>query len=200
MTNRVRLLAGQLMIFAAVLVIVGMFGFVRGAAAQDEASVTADLAEQNDSGITGTAVLTADGDQTIVVIQLNGAEEGTEGHMFDNTCDNHQGATIFYPLEPVSADGHSESVVDAPLSLLADGKHWIHLHEPAVERGEGVACGNVPALSAGGVLPSSGVGTMAGDSSSGILSSASVALALGAVVISFLLLRRREIGTSGPRD
>ena len=200
MTNRARLLAGPLMIIAAVLVLVGMFGLVQEAAAQDQASVTADLAEENDSGMTGTAELTADGDQTIVVIQLNGAEEGTEGHMFDNTCDNHQGATIFYQLEPVNADGLSESVVDAPLSLLADGSHWIHLHEPAVERGEGLLCGNVPALSAGGMLPASGVGSMAGDSSSGFLSLTFMALAVGAVVILFLLLRAREKGTSSPHN
>jgi hypothetical protein len=198
------------LVVAAVLLTVGMFGFVRGVAAQDEQSVTAQLEEENDSGLTATAVLTADGDQTFVVVQIEGdVEEGTEGHMFASTCDDHEGANgVFYQIEPVDADGYSETVVDVPLTLLADGNHWIHMHTPSVERGEGLLCGPIPALAADGEgtpaaggeeLPPTGVGTMAGDSESSF-SLVLIALAACAGVVAILILRRREPGASGTRD
>jgi hypothetical protein len=178
--------------FAAVALVLSMafMSFAAPVSAQDD-SVTVQLEQQDDSGVTGTVVLTADGDQTIVTVQLEGSEAGYEGHMFDSTCDNHQAATVFYPIEAVDADGQSESTVDAPLSELTNGKFWIHMHRPAGERGVGVACGQVPAAEGtGGPLPSTGIG-----STSGERSSAWLLLGLMAAVAAFggsMLLRTRR--------
>jgi hypothetical protein len=175
---------------AALLMTFGIFGFARAAAAQSAASVTAELEEENDSGITGTAVLTPDGERTLVVIELVGAEEGVEGHMFDSTCDDHGAATVFYDFDPVDADGRSETVVDAPFSDLTTGDYWIHLHEPAVERGGGLVCGVVPEYRAGGAtsVPSTGVGTTAGGSQE--YSVLLAGLAVAGMFVAFVLLRR----------
>lgn len=147
-------------LLVAMLLSVGVIGAASPVSAQDE-SVTVDLQPQDDSGVSGQAVLTADGDQTIVTVQLEGSEAGYEGHMFDSTCDDHQGATVFYAINAVDDEGKSESTVDAPLSELTTGEFWIHMHRPAGERGVGVACGQVPALDGtGGELPTTGVGSM----------------------------------------
>lgn len=184
---------------AALLMTLGISGFAGAATAQNAESVTADLDEENDSGITGTAVLTPEGDQTRVVIELVGAEEGTEGHMFDSGCDDHGGATVFHDFNPVDADGRSETVVDAPFTEVATGAYWIHFHEPAVERGEGLVCGNVPEYRAAGVgaaIPSTGVGTTAGGSQENLALTAMAGLAAASAFVAFVLLRRARRGSS----
>jgi hypothetical protein len=172
----------------AILMATGVFILAAPAAAQDE-ELTVQLDEEQDSGVTGTAVLTADGDQTLLVVDLENSEEGYEGHTFDSTCDDHQSATVFYAIEAVDADGHSESVIDAPFSELTSGDFWIHMHRPAGERGEGVACGQIPVYSTGGTLPDTGVGPL-GDGRSDAWFLAGLA-AVAAAFGGSLLLRRR---------
>jgi hypothetical protein len=163
------------------LMATGIFVLASPVAAQDVESVTVQLEPEDDSGVTGTAVLTADGDQTTVTVDLEGAEEGYEGHVFDSTCDDHQSATVFYAIEPVDADGHSESVVEAPLLDLTSGEFWVHIHRPADEGGEGVACGQVE-YAVGGELPATGVGPAGtGDTNAWLLAGlAAVVAAFGA--------------------
>jgi LPXTG-motif cell wall-anchored protein len=179
-------------VFAAVALLLSMafMSVVAPVSAQDD-SVTVQLEPEDDSGVSGTVVLTADGDQTILTVQLEGSEAGYEGHMFDSTCDNHQAATVFYPIEAVDDEGQSESTVDAPLSELTSGKFWIHMHRPAGERGVGVACGQVPAADGvGGPLPSTGVGSTGDEQSNTWL-----LLGLMATVAAFggsMLLRTRR--------
>jgi hypothetical protein len=183
----------------------GLLGFARTAAAQDAQSVTAELAEANDSGITGTAVLTAQGDETLVVIDLVGAfEEGTEGHLYasdipDCTGESHGAAPEFFDFLPVDADGHSETLVPAPFSELTNGDYWIHLHEPAVERGEGLVCGQVPNYSAPVTTPpSTGVGSTAGDPREYLPLLAGLALA--SMLTAVVLLRRGRRGAAVAGD
>ena len=160
----------------ALLLGIGGIGAVSPVSAQDD-SVTVELEAEDDSGVTGQAVLTADGDQTLLTVELEGSEEGYEGHVFDSNCGDHQSATVFYAIEAVDADGQSESTVDAPLSELTTGDFWVHMHQPAGERGVGVACGQVLAAEdgevpaednseesdedgVGGTLPTAGVGSL----------------------------------------
>ncbi len=181
MSRRARSGRGFLAAVVAMLMATGIFVLASPVAAQDVESVTVDLAPEEDSGVTGTAVLKADGDQTLVTVDLEGSEEGYEGHMFDSTCDDHQSATVFYAIEPVDADGHSESVVEATLLDLTSGEFWIHMHRPAGEFGEGVACGQVE-YAVGGALPATGVGATAGSGMTGWLLAglAAVVAAVGA--------------------
>ncbi len=171
----------------AILVAVGVVGLAAPAAAQDGNTVTVQLKAENDSGVTGTAVLTADGDKTTITVDLTGAKKGYEGHVFDSTCDNHRDATVFYPIDAVDEDGHSETEIDAPLSDLTTGKFHVHMHRPAGDRGVGVACGQVPGANA---LPGTGVGPVGGESSS-VWFLAGLVAAFGALGASFLL-RRQE--------
>jgi hypothetical protein len=161
MSRRARSARGLFATLVAMLMATGIFVLASPVAAQDVESVTVEHKPDDDSGVTGTAVLTADGDQTEVTVDLEGAEEGYEGHMFDSTCDDHQSATVFHAIEPVDADGHSESVVEAPLLDLTSGDFWVHIHRPAGERGVGVACGQVE-QAVGGELPATGVGVTDG--------------------------------------
>jgi hypothetical protein len=177
----------------AMLLSVGLISAASPVSAQED-SVTVDLQPEDDSGVSGQAVLTADGDQTIVTVQLEGSEAGFEGHMFDSTCDDHQGATVFYAIEAVDDEGKSESTVDAPLSELATGDFWIHIHQPAGDQGVGVACGQVLAADGtGGELPTTGVGSLA-DSRSNSWLVAGLLVALVTFAGSIALRTRRING------
>lgn len=183
---------------AALVLAFGGFGFAGIAAAQVGDSVSVELAEQNGSGLSGNATLTARGDQTVVVVNAPGAPEGTTGHMFDSTCDDHASATVFYDLTPLDADGGSETVVDQTFANLTTGKYWIHLHKPGVERGGGLLCGNVPDARAATTVPNTGVGTSREYArSAGALLAGLIAASLLAVAAFFVRTRR---GLSGIPD
>jgi hypothetical protein len=188
-TRRVSSWGGLLTAATAIVTALSVLILAAPAAAQDGQSVTVQLEAEGDSGVTGTAVLTADGDQTTVALSLQGAEEGYEGHLLNSTCDNHRGATVFYPLNAVDTNGESDTTIDAPLSELATGDFWIHIHRPAGEQGEGVACGQIPAYTGtGGALPATGVGPISSDRSGEWLLVGLVA-ALSAFGVSMMLRR-----------
>jgi hypothetical protein len=149
-----------LTVAVALAFVLGAMGLVTSVSAQDADSVTVQLEPEADSGVSGTAVLTADGDQTTVDLALVGSEAGFEGHLLDSTCDDHKSATVFYALDAVDENGEGTSVVDAPFDDLTNGDFWIHIHRPAGEQGEGVACGHILLSSGtgGGTLPASGSG------------------------------------------
>src|SRR5688572_18832571 len=133
-----QLVSSIAMVAAALLVAVAFVGFARTAAAQEAQSVTIDLVEQNESGVTGTATVSDEGDgQTRVVIETTGVEEGGgEAHVFANpTCENHSGVAEFYDLTPLDADGASDTVIDLPYDTIIDGDYWVHVHAPAAEGG-----------------------------------------------------------------
>jgi hypothetical protein len=164
--------------FLAILFAFCLFLPGQAALAQDAQTVTVDIPEEDGSGVTGTAVLTADGDQTIFDLELVGGEAGYEGHIFDNTCDNHQGATVFYAIEPVDETLTSQSILDVSFDEITNGTYWIHVHKPGGERGIGVGCGQIEAYSGvGGALPNSGVGMPGSGASFTLLLSAVVAAA-----------------------
>lgn len=184
MSRRARSARGLLAALLAMLMVTGFIALASPVAAQDAQSVTVNLDPEGDDGVSGTAVLTADGDQTLVTVDLDDSEAGWEGHMFDSTCDDHQSATVFYAIEPVDADGHSESVVDAPFVDLTSGDFWIHMHRPGGEFGIGVACGQVP-YAVGGELPATGVGAFGDNGLNAWLLAglAAVVVAFGASVV-----------------
>jgi hypothetical protein len=130
----VALLAG------AALGVAACGGEEEGAGASD--AVTVELAEQNDSGQSGTATLTPDGDSTRVVIELgNGSSEPQPAHVHPGSCAD---------LDPQPAhglanvvDGSSETTVAAPLSELTAGDFAINVHKSAAEVQTYVACGDL---------------------------------------------------------
>lgn len=131
---------------AVLLVLLAMASFVRvaPAAAQDD-SITIDLNELSDSGISGTATLTDNGDGTTTVsIQVDGATGGHPAHIHQGTCDELDPNPEF-PLANVDEDGVSETDVDVALADLLAAPYAVNLHESATNLGVYVACGDIVA-------------------------------------------------------
>ena len=108
-----------------------------------ESALTLTLAEQKDSGQSGTATLTADGDaQTRVVVELSNPPGPTQpSHIHSGTCDDI--GPVVAPLESVE-DGKAESVVSMPLEELQRGGLIVHAHKSEAESKVSVACAEIP--------------------------------------------------------
>jgi len=105
--------------------------------------VTVTLAEQNSSGLSGTATLTDMGNgQTNVVIQLNSTAGDHPAHIHMGSCPTPD-ATPEYPLNNVQ-NGTSTTVVDVALSTLLSSQRAINVHLSPEEISTYVACGNLP--------------------------------------------------------
>lgn len=135
------------------------------AAEEVETQVTVELQEFEDSGISGTAVLTATlgglteilGGDTQVSMELRGQElDGNHPtHIHTGTCDNFDPNPL-YPLEtvelsPVSREGVSESTVDATLKSLREGDFVIVVHQSPEELTNYLVCGEISGGTAGEV-------------------------------------------------
>src|SRR5690606_41428452 len=109
--------------------------------AQEEITVT--LNAQNGTAETGTATLTAMGDQTRVVLNLTGAPAGPQpAHIPEGTCVNLNPAPA-YPLTDVE-NGQSETIVPASLASLMNGDFAINVHKSPEEVAVYVTCGDIP--------------------------------------------------------
>lgn len=164
------------------LTVLAAFGLLASVAIAQE-SVTVTLSEQNDSGQSGTATLTAMGDQTEVVIDTNGWGPAGEGvaqpvHIHAGTCADLGG--VDYPLTNLE-EGDSTTVVDAKLSDLQTGDFAINAHKSADEISVYTACGNIPAAA---MLPTTG------SSSSAV--PAALVLAAGALILAGGLIFSRR--------
>jgi Cu/Zn superoxide dismutase len=110
----------------------------------DEVVVT--LAEQNGSAESGTATLTAEGDRTRVVLEVQ-SKSATPvatpqpAHIHKGSCDELD-PTPAYGLNDVQA-GKSTSTVDAKLTDLRNGDFAINVRESAEQIETYVACGVV---------------------------------------------------------
>jgi hypothetical protein len=120
----------------------GSDGEAEGAASDDE--VVVELAEVEGSGETGTATLTAMGDQTRVVLELmNPTTNSQPAHIHEGSCGPSLNPEPLHGL--VNAiQGRAETVVNRPLSELTAGGLAINVHESDAELATYVACGNLP--------------------------------------------------------
>ncbi len=107
--------------------------------APDAPRIDLEFTELNDSGISGTATLSAAGDQTIVQLRLQDTGENHPAHIHAGTCDDLQ-PDFDFPLANVRAEGTSTTVVDRPLQALVDGEFAIDVHLSPNELGTLVAC------------------------------------------------------------
>ena len=167
--------------FAVAVTVIALFP----ANTQAQQSVTANLAPQNNSGQSGTAVLTPDGSGTKVVLTLSNAPGPHPAHIHSGSCPD-VGAVV-YPLTAVS-DGKSETTVAASIADILKQPMAINVHKSAAEASVYVSCGDLVAMTTGaptGTMPTSGNGEM--------LLLAGL-LALGALVLTGtgLALRRRR--------
>jgi hypothetical protein len=111
-----------------------------GDAAAEEATVS--LEEVDGSGQTGEATLTASGNQTHVLILIDG--EGVSGNqparIYEGTCDN-LGAEPAYELLEVQ-NSFSDTTVDVPLATLTASPHAIDL-QMSPSNDKRTSCGNI---------------------------------------------------------
>lgn len=118
-------------------------------------SVTVTVMEQNDSGQSGTAVLSAAGNRTRVVLDLAGSPAGPQpAHIHEGTCDDLNPAPR-YPLTNV-ANGKSEAELDVRFSELLTGTFAVNVHKSPQEASTYVACGNLPVTVSMGAQNASG--------------------------------------------
>lgn len=109
----------------------------------DQEAVTVNLLEQNNSGETGTATLTANGDQTVVDVSIAGAPSDIDQpiHIHAGSCENLGG--VEYPLASVTG-GQSNTVLDVSLDdLMEQLLLAINVHQSPSEISTFVACGNI---------------------------------------------------------
>ncbi|MDP9366803.1 MAG: hypothetical protein M3Q03_00770 [Chloroflexota bacterium] len=142
----------------AVVLAMSAFTAVGPAAAQDEESVEFDLNELNDSGVTGTAVLTAEGDETNITLELTGDAivGGHPANIYEGTCDDLDPNPAF-ELTDVDEDGLSETTVDVSLEdLTGDTPYAINVLLSSEELGVYIACGDISNVSGGAVAVGGG--------------------------------------------
>ena len=102
------------------------------------------LNEQNDSGQSGWATFTADGEQTVVTLDLSAGTLETEAvHIHEGACGDALGS-VAHPLKSfVDGNGGSVTRVDASLDALKSGGFAINSHKKG-EPGVYTSCGNIP--------------------------------------------------------
>jgi len=121
-------------------------------------AMTVNISALNNSGVSGTAMLTPMGEQTNVVAQLQNAPGPHPIHFHEGTCENLNPA-VKLPLTAVQ-NGRSETMVPASVQTLMAMQHSINVHKSPQEASVYVACGALTAAAAGapapGALPRAG--------------------------------------------
>ena len=147
------------------LVVALALGLTSVARAQEE-GVTADLEELNNSGITGRVTIDQGGveeDQTRVLLELEGAEQGGEypAMIHEGTCEDF--GEVVYELEAVTFNENAGAFVsvtvldDTPDEVLSEQRAVV-VHRSPEELDEYVACGDLPVPD----MPDTGAGAAAG--------------------------------------
>jgi hypothetical protein len=129
-----------LVILVAVLTLAACGGDDDEAAGNGEVAV--ELAEQNDSGQSGTATLApTDDGQTSVTLELSDQPDVPQpAHIHAGTCEEL--GEVVHPLTNVE-DGSSETTVDVSIDELQDGEFAINAHESEQNIANYVACGPI---------------------------------------------------------
>jgi hypothetical protein len=110
-----------------------------------EPAVTIPLRELNDSGVTGTVELSGQGQATRISIQVSGdAVTGDHiAHLHSGTCEAPGDYT--YTLNPVNAEGSSETVVNLTLDELLTGGYMVNIHPSEQDWDAWMACAELRA-------------------------------------------------------
>jgi hypothetical protein len=149
-------LLGISLVVLALLLVPGML--------MAQEAVTVQLDPVGESGVSGTATLTAAGDGTNVALDIQGLAAGADARatMHANTCD--MPSASFATLPDLKADAAGRAAAtgsvlfhgteNVALETMADGEHII-----AIQTGQVVACGVIPTLTsaaAPATLPGTG--------------------------------------------
>lgn len=138
--------------YLAILLLLGVImavPIIALAAQPAQSPLTIQLGALNNSGETGTAVLTDMGNgQLKVDVTITGEPAGASQpeHIHTGQCGPTLGGVV-YPLSPL-VDGKSSTTITATLSSLMDGNHALNGHKSTAEISTYVYCGNIPNASA----------------------------------------------------
>jgi len=153
----------------AAVIALSCAALLRPVAAQDDERLTIPLNEHGNSGVSGTATLTAEGENTHVSMELSGdALTGNHPtHIHTGTCRNFDPNPL-YPLttvilNEVNDEGVSETTVDGVSldDLLADD-YVILVHPSAEELYPELVCGDIKADGGTGGSRNDAVAVVAG--------------------------------------
>jgi LPXTG-motif cell wall-anchored protein len=132
-------------VFVPVLALLMVFATSSSAVAQQSLTVAIGPGREEASG-TGTATLTAQGANTVVVLRVAATNPEMLAHIHADACPG-VGAVVF-PLTNVTG-GTSTTTINSPLAtVLAQGKS-INLHKSPADSGVYVGCGNLAGAAAG---------------------------------------------------
>ncbi len=178
---------------AVVMALVTM-AFVSPILAQED-SITISLREYQRSGVSGSATLTADEQNTRVVMELSGdpVTGNHPTHIHTGTCADFDPDPT-YPLttvilDEVSDEGVSDSTVeDVSLESLLGADYVILVHKSAEELTNYYVCGDIKMSATAEQVPQSGVGIGESNASPMVFSLGVLAVLSAGCA---LLLRRR---------
>jgi hypothetical protein len=128
-----------------IALVLALGGVLAGGLADAAEPITVQLGAQNNSGESGTAVLTDAGPKTKVVIEIKGAPAGVGQpvHVHKGTCAQLDPNPAF-GLTTLT-NGKSETTIDVPIGDLRKG-FAINGHKSAQDAKTYVFCGNIPAM------------------------------------------------------
>jgi Cu/Zn superoxide dismutase len=180
---KVRRLTAVLALALSFLTFVALAGT---AAAADPLTIT--LKTQNNSGQSGTAVLTDMGNGTtkIVVDTTNPTAAAQPIHIHEGTCANLT-PQVKYPLT-TTANGKSETTVNVALSALLATPHAVNIHKSPQEAAVYVACGEIVATP--GATPRTGGGGTANSTSPPVWGAVAALLTVTVAGAAYTLRRR----------
>jgi len=121
----------------------GSYWYMNRSSVYKERSITVSLNQQNNSGISGKALLTGAGEQTIVKLDFTGAPKDVvqPAHIHAGSCAAIGG--VKYPLT-FPTNGASNTTLNVSLdSLLKELPLAVNVHKSASEASVYVACGDI---------------------------------------------------------
>jgi LPXTG-motif cell wall-anchored protein len=122
-----------------------------------QAPVNVTMGPTGGSGVSGTAQLTGMGNQTQVVVTVQGAPpNGTHvNHIHTGSCEQMGG--IAFPLTDLRIDstgrGSATTTVSATLATIQGAAHYVNVHAGPALPSPGVSCGNIPRAAAAAPAP-----------------------------------------------
>jgi len=133
----------RLTLTAAALAAIASISFAPASAATN--SITIAMKPLNDSGESGTATLTQEGDGVKIVVSLKGAPSAAQPtHIHIGTCGNIKAAPE-YGLVSLTDGSSTSTVKGITIDQLLAGKYAINVHKSADDLGTYVACGDIKA-------------------------------------------------------
>lgn len=176
----------RLLIPALALGLLTSLGAAQLASAQQ--TVTVQIGPgRDDATATGSATLTAMGNQTRVDVNVAGTNPSMPGHIHADACPG--AGPVVFPLSP-TVNGRSSTTLDAPLAtVLAQGKS-LNLHKSAAEAGVYTGCGNLAV--AGATAPAQVPAALPRTGDAASLAPLLVAAGAGLAGAGYALRRRRR--------